>query len=165
MAWLYQAHADWDAAERFISGEFETGWCHAVAKWQQTVEKAAKGLVLALYGAGILNTSFRPRHEVERYVAILIRLPRATGNKTIQQVLSGVLDQKTRRSIKILDSLAPQFPTRRNTEYPFPQADGQWTYPAAEGVFSKDEVQDFRTTAYRVLEGAERVVLAVRRRP
>lgn len=164
-AWLYQARADWLAAERFVADEVGTGRCHAIAKWQQTVEKAVKALMSALQHAGILNAGFRHRHEVERYIGMLIRLPRAEGNRTIQQLLSGVLDKNTRAGIKTLDGLAPQFPPRRNTEYPFLAAHGQWTYPAAEGVFSQDEVRQFRELAYRVLDGAERVVSAIRRRP
>ncbi len=83
-AWLYQAMADRQAAERFVADEKGTGRCHAVAKWQQTVEKAVKALVSALHDAGILGAGVIPRHEVERYVRTLIRLPRAAGDRTIQ---------------------------------------------------------------------------------
>jgi hypothetical protein len=164
-AWLYQAIADRQAAERFIADEVGTGRCHAIAKWQQTVEKAVKALVSALHDAGILGAGVRTRHEVAPYVRMLIRLPRATGNRTIQHLLHGLLDQSTQAGIRALDGLAPQLPPRRNTEYPFPDALGQWSYPAAEGVFSPAEVQQFRTLAYRVLDGAERIVSAIRRRP
>jgi hypothetical protein len=164
-AWLRQGRADWQAAERFLADEEGTGRCHAIAKWQQTVEKSVKALVSALHHAGILSTDFRPRHEVARYINILIRLPRSSGNRSIQHLLYGLLDQNTRAGINTLDGLAPQFPTRRNTEYPFQDAQGLWTYPAAEGVFSEEEVQRFRGLAHRVLDGAERVVSAIRRRP
>lgn len=163
-AWLYQARADWQAAERFVADEVGTGRCHAIAKWQQTVEKAVKALVSALHDAGILGAGFRPRHEVERYIGMLLRLPRTADNRTIQHQLHGVLDQDTRAGIKALDGLAPRLPPRRNTEYPF-QADGQWLYPASEGVFSQDEVQRFRELAHHVLRGSERVVSAIQRRP
>ncbi len=83
-AWLYQAMADRQAALRFVAGEKGTGRCHAVAKWQQTVEKAVRALFSALHDAGILGAGVIPRHEVERYVGTLIRLPRAAGNRTIQ---------------------------------------------------------------------------------
>lgn len=122
MAWLYQAMADREAAERFVAKKGGTGRCHAIAKWQQTVEKAVKALVSALHGAGILGARFRPRHEVERYVGILVRLPRGPDNRTIQQLLHGLLDQRTRAGIRALDGLAPQLPPRRNTEYPFQDA-------------------------------------------
>jgi hypothetical protein len=164
-AWLHQARADRQAAESFLKSDEGSGRCHAIATWQQTVEKAVKALVSALHDARILGAGIRPRHEVERYVDALIRLPRAAGNRTIQQLLHGLLDQKTRPGIKALDVLAPQLPARGNTEYPFLDAKGQWTYPAAEGVFSKDEVAQFRELAYRVLDGAGRIVSAIRRRP
>jgi hypothetical protein len=157
--------ADRQAAERFVADEVGTGRCHAIAKWQQTVEKAVKALVSALHDAGILGASFLPRHKVERYVGVLIRLPRASGNRTIQQSLHGLLDQNTRAGIRALDGLTPRLPTLRNTEYPFQNAHGQWTYPAAEAVFSQDEVQRFRDLAHRVLDRAGRIVSGIRRQP
>src|SRR5205807_1888383 len=101
----------------------------------------------------------------ERYVGALIRLPRTSGNRTIQQLLHGLLDQNTRAGIRALDGLAPQFPPQRNTEYPFQDPNGQWTYPAAEGVFSPEEIRHYRALAHRVLDGAGRIVSAIRRRP
>ena len=67
-AWLYQAMADRQSAGRFVADEVGTGRCHAIAKWQQTVEKAVKALVSALHDAGILGAGVLPRHAVERYV-------------------------------------------------------------------------------------------------
>ena len=164
-AWLYQAMADQQAAERFVADEVGTGRCHAIAKWQQTVEKAVKALVSALHDAGILGAGIVRRHEVGRNLARLIRLPRAEANKTIQQRLHGLLDQNTRAGIRALDELAPQPLPRRNTEYPFQDAQSQWSYPAAEDAFSTDEVQRFRELAHRVLDEAGRIVSAIRRRP
>ncbi len=169
-ALICQARADRQAAERFVADEAGTGRCHAIAKWQQTVEKAVKALVCALHHAGILGADYRPRHEVERYVGLLIRLPRAPGHRavqqrSVQQRLYGLLDQNTRQGIRALDGLVPQLPPRRNTEYPFQDPQGQWTYPAAEGVFSEDEIQQFRALAHRVLDGAERIVSGIRRQP
>ena len=88
-AWLYQAKADRNAAELFVADGEATGHCHAIAKWQQTVEKSMKALVSALHDAGILGAGVRSRHEVERYVGTLVRLPRSAGNRTIQQILHG----------------------------------------------------------------------------
>ena len=164
-AWLYQAMADRQAAERLVVDEVGTGRCHAIAKWQQTVEKAVKAMVSALHNARILGSGVLPRHEVERYVGTLVRLPRAAGNRTIQQSLHGLLDQQTRAGIRTLDSLAPRLPPRRNTEYPFQDAHGRWTYPAAEGVFSQADVQQCRALAHRVLDGAGLIISAIRRRP
>ena len=162
-AWLNQAIADRNAAESLAADERSTGRCHAIAKWQQTVEKAVKGIVSALHDAGVLQSGVRAKHDVERYVALLVRLPRTAGNRTIQQYLHGLLDQATRAGIKALDALAPQFPAHRNTEYPFEVAGGQWTYPAAKDVFSSEEVQQFRTIAHRLVDGAGRIISAIRR--
>ena len=151
-AWLRQATADREAAERLIADD--SGRCHAIAKWQQTVEKAVKAIVSGLHDAGIIATPIRARHDVERYVRALIRLPRAHGNRSIQNLLHGLLNQETRAGISALDDLVPQIAPRRNTEYPFTYGNGQWTYPAAEGVFSNEEVQQFRDLAYRILGGA-----------
>ena len=163
-AWLNQAVADRQAAERFVADGESAGRCHAIAKWQQTVEKAVKAMVSSLHDAGVLGAGIRAKHDVERYVGTLIRLPRTAGNRTIQQHLHGLLDQATRAGIKALDDLAPQFPPRRNTEYPFQVAPGQWTYPAAADVFSADEIRQFRVLAHRILDGAGRIVSAIRRR-
>jgi hypothetical protein len=164
-AWLYQAKADWQAAERFARDEVETGHCHAIAKWQQTVEKAVKGMVFALHHAGISKTNFRLSHEIGPYLVGLTRLPRAAHHRAIQQLLHGLLDQQTRAAIMALDGLVPKRLPRRNTEYPFLDAYGQWTYPAADGVFSQEEFQQFRFLAHRVLDGASRIVSAIRRGP
>src|SRR5262249_48923353 len=61
--------------------------CQAIAKWQQTVEKIIKAIVAALREAGILSVQIGYRHDVEKFVRVLIRLPRATENKSIQQHL------------------------------------------------------------------------------
>ena len=162
-AWLNQAVADRQAAERFVADGRAADRCHAIAKWQQTVEKAVKAMVSCLHDAGVIGVGIRAKHDVERYVRTLIRLPRATGNQMIQRHLHGLLDQATRAGIRALDGLAPQFPARRNTEYPFEVVPGQWTYPAAENVFSAEEVQRLRALAHRILDGAGRIVSAIRR--
>ncbi len=113
-ALIRQALADRAAAERFVTDENGTGRCHAIAKWQQAVEKAIKAIVLALREAGILNASVQPRHQVTRYVDMLVRLPRAASHRSIQSLSHGLLDQDTRTRIRGLDSLAPQY-TRDET--------------------------------------------------
>lgn len=83
-AWLSQALSDRHAAERFLADKEGIGRCHAIAKWQQTVEKSVKAMVCALSDAGIVGINVRARHEVTPYVGMLTRLPRAAGNKPIQ---------------------------------------------------------------------------------
>ncbi len=164
-AWISQASADREAGEQFVASENGAGRCHAIAKWQQAVEKAVKAIVCALHEVGILGGGPRPRHEVARYVDMLIRLPRTPGDKTIQNLLKGLLNQDTRAGIRSLDALAPQLPPRRNTEYPFQTDEQLWTYPAAEGVFIAEEIENFRALSYRILASASRIVSTIRRRP
>src|SRR5579862_2679773 len=120
MAWLLQARSDWAAAEKLADGGARHGYCHAVAKWQQTVEKAIKAVVACLCDAGVLHIEIGYRHGVERFVSVLIRLPHAKDNRTIQQQLHGFLDQRTRAGLRNLDALVPHKPAiggpTRNTE-------------------------------------------------
>jgi HEPN domain-containing protein len=169
-AWLRQATADWRAAEHLVDAADDEARCHAIAKWQQTVEKAIKAQIAAMRDAGILHTPVGFKHEVEHFISVLIRLPHAEDNRTIQQHLHGLLDQETRQGIRELDALVPRRPLsgnlpRRNTEYPFMMDAANWTFPAAANVFSADEIKRFRSLAYRVLERVGRIISAIRRRP
>ncbi len=172
-AWWQQALADWAAAERerkAVAKEGGTVRCHAVAKYQQTVEKAIKSLVTALREAGCTNVQVGRAHGVSRFTSLLVRLPRGGDNRAVQRALSDLLNPVTRAGIQALESLAPQWPApgeapQRNTEYPFQNDDGEWTFPAAESVFTAEEVEQFRSLASRIRWGTERVLSAIRRAP
>ena len=164
-AWLNQASADRDAAERFVADEGGIGRCHAIAKWQQAVEKNVKALVSVLHHAGHMKAGIVQKHDVSRYMSGLLRRLRcAQGDSTIQSHLHRLFDEKTRADIECFTAW-PRMQLQRNTEYPFQDAAGQWTYPAARGVFSSDEVKKFRGLASRIQKEAERIVDAVRRGP
>jgi hypothetical protein len=168
-AWIAQAIADRVAAERFLGG-VGNAECHAIAKYQQTVEKAVKAIVSELRVRGILSVEIGRRHDVERFVGPLIRLPHAAENRSVSTRLRSMLDANTRAAIRAVDALAPRWPAPgqapgRNTEYPFQDAGGVWRYPAAPGVFSAAEIAQFRDLAHRIVEGAGRVIAAVRRGP
>jgi hypothetical protein len=170
IAWLRQAIADRKAAERFAADNDGASRCHAIAKWQQTSEKAIKAIIAALNNARVIHTQIGYFHGVERFISLLIRLPHAVDNRATQQHLHGFLNQETRSGIKELDALVPKRPPpgenpRRNTEYPFIDANAQWTYPAADGTFSQAEMERFRALAHRILDNASRIVSAIRRRP
>jgi len=170
LAWLCQAAADRAAAEQLVAVATEAGHCHAIAKWQQTVEKAVKAVVACLREAKVLHIDIGYDHGVHRFISVLIRLPHARHHREIQQHLHGLLDQETRTGIQALDALVPRrppsgSPARRNTEYPFADGAGSWTYPAAEDVFSSDEMERFRSVARRILDRAGRIVSAIRRMP
>jgi HEPN domain-containing protein len=163
-AWLQQAISDRAAAERLSGDKNGAEWCHAIAKYQQTVEKAIKAIVAALH----ISTGYQ--HDVGHFVDVLIRLPRKAGNRDIANNLSRWLDTNTRTAIRSLDTLAPKRPApgqphRRNTEYPFRDPQDRWTYPAARAVFSSAEIEQFRNLSHRIARVAEQVISAIRRAP
>jgi hypothetical protein len=172
-AWLEQAISDRSAAELLADGEDVGRWCHAIAKYQQAVEKAVKAIVAALREGRMSFNEIGYRHEVQPFVRILThvpRAPRARGRPDIAGHLSRLLDQRTRDSIRELEALIPKQPPRgelhrRNTEYPFQDARSQWTYPAARDTFSREEVQRFRDLSHRIADGASRIIAALRRAP
>jgi hypothetical protein len=166
-AWWRQAISDCAAAERERQA---AAWCRAIAKYQQTVEKAIKAVVAGLREAGVTNVRVGPAHEVTPYLRPLLRLPRTGHSKAAQRQLGNLLDPATRAAILALESLAPRWPApgeppRRNTEYPFHGVEGAWTYPAAEDAFSVEEVETFRVLARRVMWGVERIIWAIRHVP
>jgi hypothetical protein len=171
-AWLQQALADREAAEREQAAAKAASnkvWCHAVAKYQQAVEKAAKAMVAGLAKAKIINARIGYKHEVEKWVKVLVRLPARPGSTSIQRHLNRLFDSATRNELRSLESLIPKASPdgrpRRNTEYPFHDAAGNWTYPAARAVFSVDEIERFRALSYRIADVASRILATLRRDP
>ena len=79
LAWLGQALADRAAAEReYQANAGAQVWCHAIAKYQQTVEKAIKAIVAGLKEAGFWKgPPIGFAHDVQRHLRWLVRLPRA----------------------------------------------------------------------------------------
>jgi hypothetical protein len=171
LAWLRQAVADRKAAEREYTANGGTHvWCHAVAKYQQTVEKAIKAVIAALRESGFrYGPPIGFTHGVERHVRWLVRLPRAIDSESVRRHLIRLFDSKTRSAIWRLEGLAPKAPAAgaplpRNTEYPFHDAAGEWTCPALPDTFSREEVDQYRGLACRITDSAAWVVAALRRR-
>jgi hypothetical protein len=169
-AWLQQALSDRAAGERLSGGKDGAEWCHAIAKYQQTVEKAIKAIVVALRNRGILHVTIGYTHPVEPLVSTLVRLPRNPGNRDIANHLSRSLDTNTRTAIRSLETLTPKRPApgqphRRNTEYPFQDPKDRWTYPAADGVFSSAETEQIRELSHQIARVAEQVISAIRHAP
>ncbi len=171
-AWLQQAISDLRAGDRereAVQKVVTLHLCHAVGKYQQSVEKAIKAIIAALREAGFTNWQIGRGHEVAtRYIPMLFRIPR-TGNENLLQQLSRVLDGNTKARIKLLESLAPKWPPPgqpfpRNTEYPFQDSAG-WTYPAMRGIFSSSEIDEFQRLAHRVEWGVQRILSAISRTP
>lgn len=174
LAWLQQAIADREAAEREYAAVVQSRsrvWCHAVAKYQQIVEKAVKAIVAALQEAGFWRgPPIGFVHGVERHMLFLIRLPRPGSQKSVQRRLVRLFDANTRSAIRSLEALAPHAPPPgdplpRNTEYPFNDAEGAWTFPANSGEFSREEVDGFRALSHRLVNSAGWVISTLRRRP
>ena len=169
-AWLQQARSDQRAAERLSDGADGAGLGHAVAKYQQTVEKAVKAIVAELRNRGVLDMKIGRRHDVEPLVSAMIRRPRTPRSSDLFNRLSILFNQNARAEICALDALVPRWPApgqspRKNTEYPFHDARGQWSYPAAQGVFLSTEVQQFRDLSRRMIHGAGQVISAIPRAP
>ena len=170
VAWLQQAVSDRAAAERLWDGANSAGWCHVIAKHQQTVEKAIKAVVAALRDRGVQTKNIGYEHPSEPYVSLLIRLRRTPGTRAITSHLSRLFDEETRASIRALDALVPRRPPpgephRRNTEYPFQDPANQWTCPAVQGTFSSGEVHEFRDLSHRIANGAAQIISTIRRAP
>jgi HEPN domain-containing protein len=166
-AWLIQARADLTCAEHVLGSQDPARYCHVLAKYQQAVEKAIKGLIAALRDAGVLAIEIGYGHGIERFLKVLVKLPHAAENKEVQASIRQRLDPKVRGDIRALDALAPKRPApgalpARNTEYPFRQGD-EWRAPAEAETFSAADVERFRALAHRIVPACERTVSAIER--
>jgi len=173
-AWIAQAKADFAAAEREgqLAGRLkEPVWCHAIAKYQQAVEKFIKAIVAALRDCGVRGMHpIGHDHRVQNHLRLLRKLPGRGAGPLIQRKLNEFLNAATKNSISKLEKLAQRWPAPgspylRNTEYPFNTPRGRWAYPAAPGSFSASEVKEFQSLARRVAHNARNVVSALRRGP
>ena len=167
-AWLHQAASDLAASDRCYDHRAEETICHAIAKHQQAVEKAVKAIVAALNDRGVINVATGFRHDVERLVSVLTRLPHRPSNKEIQNQIHGLLNEHHRGEIKAICLLAPKRPgagelARRNSEYPYQNRDGTWRAPSDDGSFGKRDIERFRLVANRILDGSFRIVSAIYR--
>ena len=166
-AWVRQAQSDLDAAV-FLHQQASKNasmYCHAIAKYQQTVEKSVKAMVSAIVDLGIQFTTITASHLPSKEVDALLKI-KQIDNKSLGSI-ARILTNKIRKQIHDLCVLAPKFPEKgqpfpRNTEYPFEQG-GTWTAPAASGVFTIEEVQDAKELAWVLHRQAARFVSAVRR--
>jgi hypothetical protein len=170
--WLIQAKSDLDCAARVFDEKDSATYCHAIAKYQQAVEKSVKGVVAALRDAGILGKGPTYHHGLEDEITILKLLRPDSKNSRGKDLASRVhrfLDTAIRGELKRVSDLAPRKPSvgetlePRNTEYPFQRHDGTWTAPADPGAFTSKEVEEFRRIAGRTVDWAEDIIFAVTR--
>lgn len=170
-AWCVQAKSDLGAAHK-LAGDLtqrET-YCQVAAKAQQAVEKSVKALQSALHRVGFYGSAVGSAHPVSR-TASAIRAAAPGWPKVIkaQRIkVMNILSDGRLRTIKDLDAIVPQYPApgdlpKRNTEYPFQDSPGAYTWqaPAEKGVFSKKEVKNFLECARNVQLATEKIVTAL----
>lgn len=145
-AWYHQAYSDLNAARRCLEERNTSTYCQAIAKHQQTVEKATKAVVASLIQSRSTNLVIRFNHDIERYLDALDRLPSTGLGIEVARFSTYDVGTEGRRLMSLAPQgiPSPQGPSPvllpRNTEYPFNNPDGTWRSPAEEGTFSLAEV-------------------------
>lgn len=165
-AWKTQVDSDFAAANAVFNQNDESTYCQAIAKYQQVVEKSINCMDASLrqYGLLVEHERVRAEHYPERMINRLVRLPQSS-NREIADRLNRIFSRLL-PDIHDLCDLAPKLPLRgelyqRNTEYPFQLPNGDWTAPAAEKSFRKENVQRFERLARQLRTEAERITVAL----
>lgn len=163
-AWLMQAKSDYSAAKILYEQDQEDLYCHVVAKIQQCIEKAIKGLAVL-----ILRAPIGRGHDVSRFLAAFRRLPNNHRDRSIQSFINSTFNQHVRELIQKLDQVFPKWPApgqsfQRNTEYPF-ESNGAWTCPCDIGIFTSHEVDELREAAHKIIDAATRLRTLKNRQP
>ncbi len=170
-AWLLQATSDFAAAKAVFDKADASTYCQSIAKYQQTVEKSVKGMIVALSEQGISSIPISHNHELTHEINSLNSL-RRTGlkfyDKNLVDKISATLN-KGKAQVKWLSDLAPMGPKDKtyfkNTEYPFSDAspDG-WAAPASSGSFSVTDVTMAYNLAQKLHKKANDIIVSLRRR-
>ncbi len=84
--WLQQALSDLDCA-RFLETKPELR-CHAIAKYQQSVEKGVKALAAAVNDNTKTQITIQFNHDVESYINVMQRLPLKRNSNIPQRIRS-----------------------------------------------------------------------------
>ncbi|MDD4889087.1 MAG: hypothetical protein PHU85_04090 [Phycisphaerae bacterium] len=163
--WSRQARSDKDAGNRLALKADPASFCHAIAKYQQAVEKSIKGIVASLRDAGELkDTPIGRGHRVDKHVTALVR--RGHPQNDIWSKIAGLLRQDRRDLIETLGKLAPRLrlgeKASRNTEYPYQNPDESWRVPCDTDSFDwHRDVWRFRLLAEKIVSEADRIIDAV----
>ena len=165
-AWLRQARSDYDAAQRVIVKQNSTTYCHAVAKYQQCVEKSIKAMVAAVNELGVEFFTITASHAPDKEIRMLQNLKRAIDNTSVNQI-ARVFSEKRLLLIDEISRLAPRYPRvgevfTRNTEYPYTLPSGEWMAPAAPNAFTEEEVNRYQSLAREIYQNVSRFVGAVK---
>ncbi len=164
-AWLDQSQSDLAASIRVLDRSDGTTYCHAIAKAQQAVEKSIKGLMTVLRHNEIVSVTVGWKHDVERFMTILVRLAGVRNRGEIGAMIANAFDQETRGDIRAIDRLVPKRPPpgslpSRNTEYPY-QAHGVWHAPSESDSFTWEEVRRFQALAHHVVGRCRQIASVV----
>lgn len=161
-AWMQQAESDHRAAQRVDNDADARTRCQAISKYQQSVEKAVKGVLDKLHDVGITNARSDSRHHVARYAAVFTNIPRTRQTGDLLNQLARLFTDTVIRQIDLLDSLVPQYPTAgalaaRNHEYPFQKTAVEWRAPSQENAFNAGEMKRIRNCAGSLIIGLRRI--------
>lgn len=169
---MKQAESDFACATYLQALSDSTMYCHIVAKFQQAVEKSIKSLVAVLAEANIIDLKIKFNHDLEGYMRALHKFSNShkhrERNRALEDRIQALFSDFHRQEIEALTRFAPKQPAPgarfgRNTEYPFQNADGNWTVPSQEGVFRAEEIERFQRIAIRILDGVQRIITTLDR--
>lgn len=144
--------------------------CHALAKYQQAVEKALKALTISLRVRWKWEVYPGRRHRAEPLILTLVRFPRSSiGHRDVQGQLSKFFDPGLRSEVRRLDELAPSWPDEgmphlRNTEYPYNDPVEGWLPPCEPAAFSPAETEDHASVSSRVVRRSAQWISSIERR-
>ena len=168
--WVSQADADLHASKLVYDVADHRTYCQSISKHQQTVEKSIKAIAAALRDADITKVKDKHYydHNVKKLIEALLHAPMSKDHREVLGQIMGLLNNWQRLQIDELSALAPKKPSpgelhRRNTEYPYEKAPGDWTAPALLESFTPHDVVRFLQLACRICQGTKNIVKALRR--
>lgn len=172
--WIAQARSDREAGITLRAASTATLRCHAVAKYQQAVEKCIKAMALALHRTGLAQVpegDYYTHDPLEMLIRALSSSPTGAQERTIlRRVQTALADPNRAAEVKAVCSLAPRKPRPgqlhdRNTEYPYETSAGVWVAPAEPQSFSPVDVSDAERIAGTIYRAARKIVTAAARMP
>jgi HEPN domain-containing protein len=165
-AWMRQAESDHRAARRVDDQANPAMRCQAISKYQQCVEKSVKAVLDKLHAAGLIRAGSDRGHKVARYISVLTRFPTTQDSQDLLKQMQRLFTPAVVEQIKLLDLLVPEYPSagalaRRNHEYPFQDAAGNWHAPSDRNSFTAGEVKRIRHCATILIGGLRRILDAL----
>ncbi len=165
-AWRSQAVADDDMGTTVENVDDGRTYAHAAAKYQQSVEKAVKAVVVILRHAGIMAINQPRQHRIDMLVTAILAVPRAGVPRDPLERAHRLFSAAVRRDIRALDDVAPAWPAAgalhaKNTEYPYQVTAANWLPPADASTFTRGDMKRFRYTSRRVSKELDRIVDAL----